>query len=126
MAEDPAIRWTLTSPWGIQRSEPADAWHSGHANDFLELENGTLVLATETGGVWLVDPVSGNLPLSDNWLVPNTYSLAFGPDDPRHIFVGCAGGIIRETDLSEVTPVLNWREVTDPLPAKAGIVHSIA
>ena len=126
MAEDPTIRWKLASPWGILRSEAEDAWHSGHANDVLELETGALVLATETGGVWLVDPVSGNLPLSDNWMVPNTYCLAFGPDDPRHIFVGCGSGIIRETDLNEVSPVLNWREVTDALPASAGIVHSIA
>ena len=126
MAEDPTIRWTLASPWGILRNETADAWNSGHATDVLELENGALILATATGGVWLVDPASGNLSLSDDWQVPNTNCLAFGPDDPRHIFVGCAKGIIRETNLDEVSPVLNWREVTDPLPKTAGIVHSIA
>lgn len=125
MPDDPTIRWTLASPYGIQRNEAEDAWHSGHANDILELDTGQLLVATETGGVWMVDPTGGNLALSDDWANPDLFCLAFGPDDPRHVFAGCSGGIIRETDLNQPIPFLAWREIANPVPEKAGIVYRI-
>ena len=125
MADDSTIRWTLASPFGIQVDEEQDAWFSGHVNDILELDTGGLLVATQTGGVWSVDPISSTSPLSDEWVDPDINCLAFGPDDPRHVFAGCDGGAIRETDLREALPLLAWREITNPLPSIAGSVRRI-
>lgn len=125
MADDPTIRWALASSFGIQVDEAQDAWYSGHVNDILELDTGQLLVATATGGVWVVDPASTSLPLSNDWFNPDINCLAFGPDDPRHVFAGCTRGIIRETDLGEGVPLLAWREIEHPLPKEAGDVYRI-
>src|SRR6186997_178296 len=101
MADDPAIRWALASPFGILVDETRDVWYSGHVNDILELDTGGLLVGTETGGVWSVDPVSSTFPLSDEWSNPDINCLALGPDDARHVFAGCRHASIRETDLGE-------------------------
>lgn len=126
MADDPTIRWSLANPFGIQMDEAADAWHSGHATDVLELDSGGLLVATEKGGVWTVATTGATLPLSDSWPNPDVNCLAPGPDDPAaHFFAGCTGGIIRETDLGDNVPLLAWLPVANPLPGEAGDVHRI-
>lgn len=124
MADDPTIRWTQATRFGILIDEAADAWHSGHVTDLLELDNGGLLVATETGGVWLLDANNAALPLSDAWPAPDINCLARGPDSQRHFFAGCSGGAILETDAAALAPLLAWQPVT-PLPADAGIVSRI-
>jgi hypothetical protein len=76
MAEDPTISWQLANPSGIQIDAAADAWHSGHVTEILRLDDAdSLLVATQTGGVWSVDANSDALPLSDSWdrpQVPHT------------------------------------------------------
>jgi hypothetical protein len=125
VADDPTIRWTLASRYGIRLDETAEAWHSGHVTDLLELDTGGLLVATQTGGVWLLDAGNDALPLSDAWPDPDSNCLALGPDGPRHFFAGCNGGAILETDAAAAVPVLAWQPVSSPLPTDAGIVSRI-
>ncbi|HEX8068822.1 MAG TPA: hypothetical protein VF546_02645 [Pyrinomonadaceae bacterium] len=125
MADDPTIRWDLANRFGIQTDESQDAWHTGCVTDVLELDTGGLLVSSPTGGVWSIDTGGNTLPLSDSWPNPDVNCLAFGPDDPRHVFAGCARGVIRETDLGEALPLLAWREVAAPLPAHAGDVNGL-
>src|SRR2546428_533486 len=123
MPDDPTVQWSLASKFGIQVSADADAWHSGHATDVLQLPSGALVVAAQTGGVWTASAGSPALPLSDNWNNPDVNCLTQGPDDPAaHLFAGCTAGIIRETDPGAAAPLLTWEEIADPLPAGAGDV----
>ncbi len=124
MADD-SIQWTLANPSGILRDEAEDAWHSGHVTDIMKLESGGLLIATQTGGVWLINENNSTLSISHDWLVTDINCLAKGPDDFNHVFAGCTKGIIRETDIGETIPLLNWKEINDPLPLDAGDVMDI-
>ena len=125
MENDPTVQWSLANPFGISIDEASDGWHSGHVNDVLDLANGSLLAATQSGGVWLINTNGTTLPLSDSWVVPDINCLAQGPDDDHHVFAGCNKGIIRETDLGEAVPLLSWREISNPLPPEAGDVKRI-
>ena len=126
MADDPTVQWSLASWYGIQADADADAWYSGHANDVVVLDSGTLIVATQTGGVWSVSGSGTGLVLSESWSNPDTFCLAVGPDDPsKHLFVGCADGIIRETNLAAPLPLMTWDEIVNPLPDGAKNVRRI-
>ena len=128
MGDDPSVHWMLANQFGIQVNEDADAWYSGHANDMLELSSGALLVASQTGGVWSVPAGGGSMAmaLSNNWPNPDINCLAVGPDDPdAHFFAGCTRGVIRETNLGANIPLLEWLEITKPLPEGAGDVHRI-
>jgi hypothetical protein len=125
MADDSRIRWSLANSHGILIDEAADTWWSGRVFDVLELDVlGTLLVATETGGVWLVSPGKDGTPLSDTWNSPDVNCLAMGPFGPHHVFAGCDGGVIYETDTSQAVPLLAWTEVS--LPVGAGDVFDLA
>jgi len=92
-----SVQWRLANSYGIWMGNPwdpkyaetiADPWNSGHVNDVLVLENGSLVAATDTGGVWLV-PADGSpaLCLSNSWPYAAFLSLALGIY-PRQIYAG--------------------------------------
>src|SRR5437016_576627 len=88
--DDPTVQWQLASPFGIQVDEANGAWNSGHVNDVIEFaDRSAIVVATESGGVWLVDDNADALPLSDTWDIPDVKCIAMGPDGPRHLFAGC-------------------------------------
>ena len=126
MGDDPTIHWSLANAFGIQVNEDADAWYSGHANDMLELSSGSLLVASETGGVWSVPAGGVALPLSNSWPNPDVNCLTAGLDDPNaHFFAGCDRGVIRETNLGATVPLLEWLEIQNPLPDGAGDVHRI-
>ncbi len=118
MADDPRFKWELATPYGISIDAQQDAWWSGHVTDVLELDEGAggLLIATQTGGVWSLSPGGTSMPLSNAWDHPDVNCLALGPDGPRHLFAGCMGGVIYETDISEPLPLLSWIPVQEPLP----------
>lgn len=143
MPDDPTVRWVQATRFGIQIDEHAEAWHSGHVNDIVELQDrSAIVVATESGGVWMIDANSNALQLSDTWDNPDVKCLALGPDGPRHLFAGCtvaydsaqkrsykaetgsAPGIM-ETDSAALAPLLEWKPVTAALPITAGRVTRI-
>jgi hypothetical protein len=144
MSNDPRIRWELPSPHGILKDEAQDAWWSGHVEDVLELDGGDsgLLVASHTGGVWVVATDNSALPLSNDWDVPDINALAAGPDGPRHFFAGGGKaieknllddppklpqqeGVIYETDASDPLPLLSWKPVNAPLPKSAGMVNRL-
>jgi hypothetical protein len=44
----------------------ADAWHSGHVSDIIEFQDRhARVVATQTGGVWMIDNDNNTVQLSD-------------------------------------------------------------
>jgi hypothetical protein len=144
MANDPTIQWLQATRFGIENDADADAWHSGHVTDLAPLTDtqDAVLVATETGGVWVIVGTTNPLQLSDTWDKPDVQSLAQGPDAPRHFFAGCCNvyysgdpsglapvimaPVIMETDLSVLAPLLNWLPVTPALPATAGRVSRIA
>ena len=137
-----ALQWSLATPFGIAIDEDNDAWHTGHVNDMVQLDGGAagMLVASQTGGVWLVNRNNDGLPLSDRWNKPDVNCLAAGPDGPRHFFAGVSGsggngypdGIgstftsaIYEADPESALPLLNWKEIAG-FPADAGNVNHIA
>ena len=118
MATDSKLRWELANPFGIAIDEANDRWWSGRVFDVLELDGGDagVLVATETGGAWLVDASGDAFALSNEWSNPDLFCLAAGPDGPRHFFAAGAGGIIYETDASHSAPLLNWSPINAPLP----------
>ncbi|MFN2417259.1 MAG: hypothetical protein ABR603_19135, partial [Pyrinomonadaceae bacterium] len=69
MSNDPRISWELPSQHGILIDEAQDAWWSGHVEDVLELDGGDggLLVASQTGGVWMITNDNPALPLSNDW-----------------------------------------------------------
>ncbi len=138
-----ALQWSLVTPFGIVIDEEKDAWHTGHINDMVQLDGGEagMLVASQTGGVWIVNRNNDALPLSDRWNKPDVNCLAAGPDGPRHFFAGVSGsgdgggypdGIgagfvsaIYEADPESSLPLLNWKEIAG-FPADAGNVNDIA
>jgi hypothetical protein len=136
VGDDPAIRWELASPSGILIDHAADAWHSGHVTHILELPDAdSLLVATETGGVWSVTGGLPAIPYSEKWEDPDSKCLAFGPDGPRHVFAGCSPSYpppevdvvptIMETNAAADIPLLEWMPVDPPLPADAGGINAM-
>ena len=81
---------------GIRRDEAGTIWHAGHVSALLATES-MVIVGTESGGVWRIDVPRFARPddrytatsLSDDWDTPDVRALAFGPDDQRHVYVGC-------------------------------------
>jgi len=46
--------WELVSGEGIAKDEKLNVWHCGHLEDVLPLDSGRALVASQTGGVWLV------------------------------------------------------------------------
>jgi hypothetical protein len=109
---EPAVRR------GIQVGQTATGttWYTGHVNDILELTPESILVASESSGVWLLTAGFG-IPLSLDW--ENTWmnALAAAPD-PRHanrlrVFAGGGVGSYTQTpsalyvtDTSAEAPLL--------------------
>jgi hypothetical protein len=114
--------WGVANPQGILVDDQQSAWHAGRVFDMLSLGAGRILVASATGGVWLIDGAFNGLPLSDDWEFPNVECLAFGPHGGSHIFAGCEGGLY-ETDSSAADPLHAWHPVK--LPANVNTVYRI-
>ncbi len=109
MSNDPNISWHQADALSIQVDENDDEiWHTGHCNDLLVLENHGLVVATQTGGLWLVLSSGNGFALGD-FAQPDFNSITLGPDGPSHIFAG--GGGLFETDVNSPFPLLSWNQI---------------
>jgi hypothetical protein len=111
MPEDPWINWRQANPFAIEIDPEQDAWHAGNVRDVLELETGGVVVATESGGIWQIMPNAAALALTDALDDTDTNCLAFGPDGPTHLYAGCEGGALLETDPSSAFPLFSWQRV---------------
>jgi hypothetical protein len=116
------IQWVRAQNESIQLDDFREVWHAGQVSAIVS--NGhDVVVGTGTGGVWLLKPGANRqfatgTPLSDGSDVPDVSSLAWGPDRPRFVFVGCTGGsamFLLEFDL--VTGGMEFkRSITLPMP----------
>lgn len=111
--------WVVANPYGILVDAQQSAWHAGCIFDMLSLGTGRILVASATGGVWLIDGAFNGFPLSDDWEYPNTECLAFGPRGGNHIFAGCEGGLY-ETDPHAPDPLHAWHPVKLPSKVKTG------
>lgn len=123
MDQDPLIDWHQSSPFAIAIDLARDVWHAGNVRDVLELDSGGVVAATESGGVWMIEPNGSAMALSDSWDHPDTNCLAFGPDGPRHLFAGTENGVLWETNVADPLPILSWRQIT--APSGVGSIYKI-
>jgi hypothetical protein len=118
------LSWLQTTNAGILIDPKVQAWHSGHVEAILALDPDTLIAGMDSGGVWLLEPGSPPLPLSNDWTSPDVRSLAQGWAGAAHVFAGCLGGLY-ETDLSRGDPLRSpWKRVD--LGGVAGNVLKIA
>jgi hypothetical protein len=136
MADDPTIQWKQATHFGILSDATANAWHSGHVTEVLQLsDTDAFLVATETGGVWMVADNGTQLQLSDSWDDPDSMCLAFGPDGPRHVFAGCTRQYygapyesvptVMESNAAAAIPLLDWSPVGGRLPPRAGSITRI-
>ena len=109
LEDDPAIQWSLVVPGGISRRD--EAFWSGHANDALPLAGGGVLVASDTGGAWLVRR-GVSTPLSNTWAQPNLNCFIVGPTD-NHVLA--AGRDLSVTNWNDNLPMLSWRAVQMPV-----------
>jgi hypothetical protein len=137
MPDDSMLQWKQASHFGIRIDEAANAWHAGHVSDIVEFDEDSyfFAVATETGGVWMVNSDTGNqIQLSSTWDCPDITCLASGPDSSQHLFAGCTDKY--RQDLAQAVPVVMesqpnqgllqaWVPTTS-LPSDAGQITRIA
>ena len=105
---DDNINWSLATRGGIQVDE--NVFHSGRVMDVLVTKTEEVVVAAESGGVWLVDENGDSVSVSDDWEEPDLWCLAQGPDGPRHVYAG--GTALYQTIANATFPLLTWRRIT--------------
>jgi PQQ-like domain len=121
---DQNVDWRQADILTIQMNADADAWNTGHVNDILKFsdEQGGMLAAADTGGVWAITSISQSFVLSDNWPGTSMTSLALGPDGERDVFAATypsnssQGGLLFETDTSAFSPTLNWSQISKAPP----------
>src|SRR6516225_5026606 len=61
--------WELVTDLGIAKNEQNAVWHAGHVTDVLSIDAERLLLASASGGVWLItlDESVGTTALSHTW-----------------------------------------------------------
>jgi hypothetical protein len=95
------MTWSLLSPFGIQKDTAATVWHAGRVVGLLYLQDGDLLVGSQTGGIWWVSANGDAMPLSNTWVNEDVSCLAFGPTGRQgapHVFAGTAG-VTREVAL---------------------------
>jgi hypothetical protein len=102
--------WELVTRNAIAKDEANNVWHAGHLEDVLPLEGGRLLLASQTGGVWLAfaDGQSDPVPLGDTWRKPDIHSLCTGSKGPRHFYAGGTEGGLYETETESLLTVARF------------------
>lgn len=121
------LQWSLANRRGILFDASVSNWQAGHVNDLLEIDSGSVLAASATGGVWQLLSEFG-VPLSMDWDSPDTYCLARGPHGSVHIYAGgvtpTGNGALHQTDVTSALPLLApWRLI--PLTAEVGLIRRI-
>jgi hypothetical protein len=106
--------WELVTSSGILRDERQSAWHAGHLNDVLPFDPPRVLVASDTGGVWLasVDGSSPTVPLSNLWQTVDMDCLSAGPKGPKHAYAAGREGALFETETESVASVARFLHST--------------
>jgi hypothetical protein len=129
------LQWTQANLFGISFGNTLETWNAGHVNDILALGT-SIVVASDTGGAWLINPEIENVPKSnqypaismgDDWADDNMSCVVFGPDANTQIYAGCySAPTIYAVNLQIQTGVVNFVNSTRiALPWWAGGVNQI-
>src|SRR5579859_6032643 len=117
--------WSQANHHSIIRDDSGQVWHAGHVNDVLELTSSAVLVASDSGGVWMLTAGLA-LPLSMDWDAPDMETLERGPNGREHFFAGGAspqgGGALYQTDVSQTIPLwAPWLRI--PLPTGVGVIR---
>lgn len=108
MDEDSSVQWALANPLTIQIDDKGNAWNAGAARDLVALDSDRILVATDTGGVWMVHRDGTSLPIADVDF-PDFWCISAGVYGDDHFYA--AGTRLYETDISKNLPLLSWREI---------------
>jgi len=123
--DDPAVAWHQAIPTAIQIDAQRDYWETGHINDVAVKFGGSLLIGSETGGVWSIGSGGASaIPLSDDWDDPDIRCVRFGPDGSDHVFAG--GGRLHVTDTAAAVPLFSWHEIASVQKLSPGTIYSAA
>jgi hypothetical protein len=129
------LQWIQANPFAISFDNTLETWNAGHVNDILAIGT-SIVVASDTGGAWLINPELENVPksnqypavcMSNDWADDNMSCVAFGPDANTQIFAGCySAPTIYAVNLQIQTGTVNFLNSTRiALPWWAGGVNKI-
>jgi hypothetical protein len=120
----PALQWSQADAAGISIDAGINAWHAGIVKGVLATSGGSVVVATDTGGIWSVGEAGTGTCLIDADK-PNMWCVAQGPDGDEHLFAG--GETLFETDVGQTDPLLSWNEVsvTDAGGNPVGTIYNV-
>ena len=106
--------WELVTDLGIAKNEQNAVWHAGHVTDVLSIDAERLLLASASGGVWLIrislDESVGTTALSHTWPEVDIRCLGRGNRGSKHFFAAGDAGALFETgtlSLRSVSRLLN-------------------
>jgi hypothetical protein len=83
----PQIGWVQADNQAIQYNAAHRAWLAGIVKDILTTPDGSILVATDTGGIWSVSEAGEGVCLIDTDK-PDMWCLARGPDGNQHVFAG--------------------------------------
>ena len=110
MNSDPTVQWQVANPLAIQIDDAGKVWHSGAARDVLPLSADDVLVATDTGGLWIASRHGTATQVAD-LDKPDFWCLAKGVYSEDHLYAGGDG--LFETDLGvQGVPLVNWREIS--------------
>src|ERR1700752_2243524 len=107
MDDDLSVKWTLANPLTIQTDDKGESWHAGAARDLVALDEDRILVATDTGGVWMVHRDGTSLAIADVDQ-PDFWCITAGPYGNDHFYA--AGTKLYQTDISKNLPLLSWQE----------------
>ncbi len=109
MNDDLSIKWTLANPLSIQTDDTGNAWNSGAARDIAAMSEDKVLVATDTGSIWMAGRDGSSFPVADDVESPDFWCITAGLYGDDHFYAG--GAKLYETNISKTLPLLNWREI---------------
>lgn len=101
----------LVTPKGIAHDEAHNEWHAAHVEDALALSTGAVLLATQSGGVWIAFPLAPPskewemVPFGHEWKQVDMKCLSLGSKGPHDIYAGGYNGTLYETQTESLLAV---------------------
>jgi hypothetical protein len=90
----PKFVWIESSPFS--KLLDGGVWHSGRVIDLFYLSGDSLLVGTETGGLWRVDGDVAH-PMSDDWDHPNITCIVQRRGFPPYsMLCGTEGGFVSQ------------------------------
>ena len=114
------LAWRPAQNFAIELDQQQLQWHSGRVNAVLS-GGSVAIVGTDTGGVWVVNPLYGTgpitdeyqaIPLSDDWDDPNISSLSYAPGSHSEFFAATSQGALYYVELDVALGAMLPRRTT--------------